>query len=152
MPRRSAGILPYRLHDGVLEVFLVHPGGPFWARKDLGAWSIAKGEYAPPEPALQAAVREFEEETGHRLPGPFRALSPVRLASGKLIDSWITEVDWDLTTFKSNTFELEIPRGSGRLKTYPEVDRVAWFDLDTALRKVHPGQAPLLHELKHLVG
>ena len=152
MPKRSAGILPYRLHNGVLEVFLVHPGGPFWARKDLGAWSIAKGEYVPPEPALEAAVREFAEETGHQLSGPFQALAPVRLASGKIIDAWLTETERDLSTFQSNTFELEVPRGSGHFKTYPEVDRVAWFDLDTALRKIHAGQAPLLHELRRLVG
>jgi predicted NUDIX family NTP pyrophosphohydrolase len=152
MPKRSAGILPYRRRDGGCEVFLVHPGGPFWARKDLGAWSIAKGEYQVPEPALQAAVREFEEETGHRLPGPFRPLSAVRLASGKVIDAWCTEADWDLATFKSNTFELEYPKGSGVTKTYPEVDRVAWFDVDTAQRKIHAGQLPLLHELKRLLG
>src|SRR6478609_2149307 len=102
----------YRRTDAMVEVLLVHPGGPFWARKDLGAWSIAKGEYQPPEPALQAAVREFEEETGHLLPGPFLALTPVRLASGKTIDAWFTEADWDLATFRSNTFEVEYPRGS----------------------------------------
>lgn len=150
MAKRSAGILPYRFRDGVLQVFLVHPGGPFWARKDLGAWSIAKGEYQPPEPALQAAVREFQEETGHLLPGPFHALSPVRLRSGKMIDAWVTEADWDLSTFASNTFELEYPKGSGVVKTYAEVDRVEWFDVDTALRKILAGQAPLLHELKRL--
>lgn len=151
MAKRSAGILPYRLRGGVCEVLLAHPGGPFWARKDLGAWSIAKGEYLPPESALQAAMREFEEETGHRLSGPFRALSPVRLASGKIIEAWVTEADWNLSTFRSNTFELEIPKGSGVMKRFPEVDRVAWFDLDTALQKIHPGQAPLLLELKRLL-
>jgi len=151
MPKRSAGILPYRFRDGACEVFLVHPGGPFWAHKDWGAWSIAKGEYQPPEPALQAAVREFDEETGHRLGGPFRALTPVRLAGGKVIDAWITEADRDLATFKSNTFELEYPKGSGVTRTYPEVDRVAWFDLDTALRKIHASQAPLLQELIRLL-
>ena len=151
MPKRSAGILPYRFRGGTCEVFLVHPGGPFWARKDWGAWSIAKGEYQPPEPALQAAVREFDEETGLRLEGPFRALTPVRMASGKVIDAWITEADWDLAKFKSNTFELEYPKGSGVMRTYPEVDRVAWFDLDTALRKIHAAQAPLLHELMRLL-
>jgi predicted NUDIX family NTP pyrophosphohydrolase len=144
----SAGLLLYRVVDGVVEVLIGHPGGPFWARKDDGAWSIAKGEFAPPEGALDAAVREFEEETGHRLPGPFEPLRPVRLKSGKLIEAWATEHDWDLAGFRSNTFELEMPQGSGVFKTYPEADRAQWFDLDTALRKIHAGQAPLLHELR----
>jgi predicted NUDIX family NTP pyrophosphohydrolase len=148
MTKRSAGIVPYRRAGAAWQVLLVHPGGPFWARKDDGAWSIAKGEFEPPEAALDAAVREFEEETGHRLPGPFQPLKPVRLKSGKLIEAWATEHDWDLVGFRSNTFELELPKGSGRFKTFPEADRAQWFDFDTALRKIHPGQADLLIELR----
>ena len=149
MAKRSAGILPYRRRDGALQVLLVHPGGPFWARKDAGAWSIAKGEYAAPEPALDAAIREFEEETGHRLPGPFVVLEPVRLKSGKVIDAWATEADWDLSGFRSNTFELEYPKGV--VKTYPEVDRIEWFAIDVAVMKIHQGQANLLRQLQALL-
>jgi len=145
MSKRSAGILPYRRHGGTWQVLLVHPGGPFWARKDLGAWSIAKGEYLPPEPALDAAVREFEEETGHRPTGPFVALQPVRLKSGKVIDAWATEADWDLSTFRSNTFELVDAKGV--VRRYAEVDRIEWFALDAAAQKIHSGQAPLLAQL-----
>jgi len=147
--KRSAGLLPYRRHGSAWQALLVHPGGPFWARKDAGAWSIAKGEYALPEPALQAALREFEEETAHRLPGPFVPLQPVRLKSGKVIEAWATEADWDLSTFRSNTFELEFP--TGVVKTYPEVDRIEWFNLDVALHKIHPGQQPLLLQLQEML-
>jgi len=150
MSKRSAGIVPYRRHDGAWQVLLVHPGGPFWMRKDLGAWSIAKGEYLPSEPALQAAVREFEEETGHSLPGPFVALQPVRLKSGKLIDAWATEADWDLSTFRSNTFELVDAKGI--VRRYAEVDRIEWFTFEAAAAKIHPGQAPLLLQLRALLG
>ena len=149
MSKRSAGILPYRRHDGTWQVLLVHPGGPFWARKDLGAWSIAKGEYLPPEPPLNAAVREFEEETGHRLAGPFVALRPVRLKSGKVIDAWATEADWDLSTFRSNTFEVVDAKGVAR--RYAEVDRIEWFAFDVAAQKVNAGQVPLLMELQAML-
>jgi predicted NUDIX family NTP pyrophosphohydrolase len=150
MPKRSAGILPYRKRDGAWQVLLVHPGGPFWARKEAGAWSIAKGEYAPPEPALEAAIREFAEETGHLLPGPFQPLQPVRLKSGKVIDAWATASDWDLSNFRSNTFELAGRQGGSR--TYPEVDRIEWFSLDVARDKIHAGQAALLVQLEALLG
>jgi predicted NUDIX family NTP pyrophosphohydrolase len=149
--KRSAGLLPYRRHGDAWQVLLVHPGGPFWARKDEGAWSIAKGEYQHPEPALQAALREFREETGFDASGPFQALTPVRLKSGKIVDAWATPADFDAAAFSSNTFELEVPRGSGVMKTFPEVDRVEWFDLATAQRKIHPGQLALLHELERLL-
>jgi predicted NUDIX family NTP pyrophosphohydrolase len=148
MAKRSAGIVPYRRHDGQWQVLLVHPGGPFWARKDDGAWSIAKGEVDADESTLDTAVREFQEETGRLLPGPFQPLRAVRLKSGKVIDAWATEHDWDLAGFESNTFALETPRGSGVFKTFPEVDRVQWFDLDTAMRKIHAGQMALLVELR----
>lgn len=150
MSKRSAGILPYRRCGGAWQVLLVHPGGPFWARRDLGAWSIAKGEYMPPEPPLQAAVREFEEETGHRLPGPFVALQPVRLKSGKVIDAWATQADWDLSTFRSNTFELV--NAKGVVRRYPEVDRIEWFGLEAARQKINAGQVPLLVQLQAILG
>jgi predicted NUDIX family NTP pyrophosphohydrolase len=149
MSKRSAGILPYRRHGGTWQVLLVHPGGAFWARKDLGAWSIAKGEYLPPESALDAAVREFDEETGHRPPGPFVALQPVRLKSGKLIDAWATEADWDLSTFRSNTFELVDAKGM--VRRYAEVDRIEWFTFEVAAQKINPGQAPLLTQLQAIL-
>lgn len=149
MSKRSAGILPYRRQGGAWQVLLVHPGGPFWARKDRAAWSIAKGEYAPSEPPLDAAVREFEEETGHHLPGPFIALAPVRLKSGKVIDAWATQADWDLSTFRSNTFEMVNAKGVAR--RYPEVDRIEWFSFDEAAQRINPGQVPLLKELQAML-
>jgi len=149
--KRSAGILPYRRHGGAWQVLLVHPGGPFWARKDDGAWSIAKGEYQEPEVGLQAAVREFREETGFDLTGPFIALTPVRLKGGKVVEAWATQADLDASAFRSNTFELELPKGSGVMRSFPEVDRIEWFDLDAAQRKINPGQVALLLELQRLV-
>jgi predicted NUDIX family NTP pyrophosphohydrolase len=149
--KRSAGILPYRRTGGSWQVLLVHPGGPFWARKDDGAWSIAKGEYQAPEPGLQAALREFREETGFDLPGPFRALAPVRLKSGKVVEAWATPADIDVSAFRSNTFELEYPKGSGLTGSFPEVDRIDWFDLATARRKINAGQVALLLELQGLL-
>jgi predicted NUDIX family NTP pyrophosphohydrolase len=149
--KRSAGVLPYRRRGDSWQVLLVHPGGPFWARKDDGAWSIAKGEYRAPEPGLQAAVREFREETGFDLPGPFRALAPVRLKSGKVVEAWATPADIDVTGFRSNTFELEYPKGSGAIGTFPEVDRIDWFDLATARRKINVAQVALLLELQSIL-
>jgi predicted NUDIX family NTP pyrophosphohydrolase len=149
--KRSAGILPYRRTGASWQVLLVHPGGPFWVRKDDGAWSIAKGEYQAPEPGLQAALREFREETGFDLPGPFRALAPVRLKSGKVVEAWATPADIDVSAFRSNTFELEYPKGSGLTGSFPEVDRIDWFDLATARRKINPGQVALLLELQGLL-
>jgi predicted NUDIX family NTP pyrophosphohydrolase len=146
--KRSAGILPYRRTGAPWQVLLVHPGGPFWARKDDGAWSIAKGEYQALEPGLQAALREFREETGFDLPGPFRALAPVRLKSGKVVEAWATPADIDVSAFRSNTFELEYPKGSGLTGSFPEVDRIDWFDLATARRKINAGQVALLLELQ----
>jgi predicted NUDIX family NTP pyrophosphohydrolase len=149
--KRSAGILPYRRSGDTWQVLLVHPGGPFWAKKDDGAWSIAKGEYEDPEPGLQAALREFREETGFDLLGPFHALTPVRLKSRKIVEAWATPADLDVSVFKSNTFELEYPKGSGMFRTFPEVDRIEWFDLATARRKINPGQAGLLSELESIL-
>jgi predicted NUDIX family NTP pyrophosphohydrolase len=143
----SAGILPYRQRDGVWEVLLVHPGGPFWARKDLGAWSIAKGEYEPGEDPFQAAVREFEEETGFRPAGAFARLRAQRQPSGKLIDAWAVEMDCDASRARSNLFEMEWPKGSGRMQRFPEVDRAAWFTFAQAARRIRPAQRGFLEEL-----
>ena len=151
MARRSAGILLYRLAGREPEVLLVHPGGPFWARKDEGAWSIAKGECEPSEPGLQAALRELREETGFEPPGPFHALAPVRLKSGKVVEAWATLAELDAATFRSNRFEIEYPPRSGKMRSFPEVDRVEWFDLATAKRKIHPGQLALLQELEGML-
>jgi predicted NUDIX family NTP pyrophosphohydrolase len=148
MPRVSAGILPYRLRSGRLEVLLVHPGGPFWARKDAGAWSIAKGEIDPDEDPLAAAIREFEEETGHAPSGDFLRLTSVRQPGGKLVHAWAVELEWDPSNLASNDFEMEWPRGSGRTRRFPEVDRAEWFDDDEALRRVLAGQRRFIEELR----
>lgn len=151
MSKRSAGILPYRHHTGAWEVLLTHPGGPFWAQLDVGVWSIAKGEYDPPEAPLDAAIREFHEETGHWPIGPFRPLAPQRTKSGKVIQAWATLDDWDGTGFVSNTFTLEQPKGSGIRRTFAEVDRIGWFDLTTAWIKIHPSQQGFIRELEGLL-
>ncbi len=146
----SAGILLYRRREDTVEVLLAHPGGPFFARKDEGAWSIPKGLYEPaldPDP-LAAAVREFAEEVGSAPPpGPYLELEPVRLAGGKRVLAWAVEGDVDPATATSNTFELEYPRGSGRVRSYPEIDRVEWFSFSAGRPKINPGQAPLLDQL-----
>jgi predicted NUDIX family NTP pyrophosphohydrolase len=147
MPRTSAGLLPYRRRGGRLEVFLVHPGGPFWRNRDEHAWSVAKGEVEQHEDLLSAARREFAEETGLALPGPATPLAPVRQPSGKLVHVWAIEADIDPSTIRSNVFPLEWPPRSGILRQFPEVDRAAWFDLDAARSRIHKGQVPLLHEL-----
>ncbi len=144
-------MLPYRRSGDGWQVLLVHPGGPFWAGKDDGAWSIAKGEYQAPEQGLQAALREFREETGLDLPGPYRALAPVRLKSGKVVEAWAAPADVDVTSFRSNTFEMEYPKGSGVIRSFPEVDRIEWFDLATAQRRINPGQVGLLLELRSIL-
>ena len=147
MPKTSAGILLYRTQSGRLEVLLVHPGGPFWARKDLGSWSIAKGEYEEGEDPLQAALREFFEETGFRPAGPFLPLTQRKQASGKLVDAWATESDWDTSRLVSNTFSMEWPKGSGRVREFPEVDRAEWFEISEAMRRINSAQAGFIDEL-----
>ena len=147
MPRRSAGLLMYRRSGGTLEVLLVHPGGPFWMKKDAGAWSIPKGEYEAGEEALAAAAREFQEETGLVARGPYTRLTPIRQPGGKVVEAWAFEGDCDAESLKSTTFSLEWPRGSGRRQEFPEVDRAGWFGLDEARRKILPAQAALLDEL-----
>lgn len=150
--QRSAGLLAYRLRDGMPELFLAHPGGPFWKNKDEGAWSIPKGEIDPDEDPLKAAQREFREETGQSVDGVFLPLDPVKIASGKVIVAWAVEHDLDAAAIASNSFEIEWPPRSGRRQAFPEVDRAAWFDGPTALRKITPGQVPLLLQLLERLG
>jgi predicted NUDIX family NTP pyrophosphohydrolase len=147
MPKMSAAILPYRLTEGRLEVFLVHPGGPFWAGRDLGAWSLAKGEFESPEDPRDAAKREFMEETGFEVIGDLVRLEPRKQPGGKLIYAWAIEASYDPRELRSNTFTLEWPRGSGTQREFPEVDRAAWFDIDEARRRLLPGQVPFIEEL-----
>ncbi len=151
MPKISAGIVMYRMRDGVLQVFLVHPGGPFWAGKDLGAWSIPKGLLNPDEDPLAAAQREFEEETGFKVPGHFIPLAPVKLKSGKVVQAWAVEGDCDPSAIRSNTFSMEWPPRSGRQQEFPEVDRAAWFEFEEAKKKINQGQVGLLEELQHIL-
>jgi predicted NUDIX family NTP pyrophosphohydrolase len=150
--KQSAGILLYRRANPTLEVFLVHPGGPFWKNKDAGVWTIPKGEFTNDEPALDAAVREFREETGVTLKGPFQPLSPIRQKGGKRVYAWATAGDLDPTQLVSNTFELEWPPKSGKSQTFPEVDRGAWFSLADASRQINPAQIPFLEELEETLG
>jgi predicted NUDIX family NTP pyrophosphohydrolase len=138
----------YRRREGALEVLLVHPGGPFWARKDAGAWSIPKGEIDPTEEPLAAARREFTEETGFPAEGHFHPLAPITQAGGKIVQAWAFEGDVDPAALQSNTFSIEWPSRSGRQKTFAEVDRAAWFPLDVARRKINLAQAALLDELE----
>jgi predicted NUDIX family NTP pyrophosphohydrolase len=147
MPKRSAGILMYRRSENGLEVLLVHPGGPFWAKKDLGAWSIPKGEYSDAEDALAVAVREFEEETGLRPQGDLQSLGELVQPGRKIVTAWAVEGDFDIATLKSNVFELEWPPKSGRKASFPEVDRAEWFSLDEARRRILPGQQEFLARL-----
>jgi predicted NUDIX family NTP pyrophosphohydrolase len=152
MPKTSAGILLFRRAGDSVELFLVHPGGPFFRNKDAGAWSIPKGELNDGEAPLDAARREFQEETGFSPEGNFLPLSPVRQASGKVVRAWAVEGDFDPARLRSNTFEREWPPGSGRLQRFPEVDRAAWFPPGEATRRINPGQAPLIGELLALIG
>jgi len=147
MPKQSAGILLYRYLSNQLQVFLVHPGGPFFKNKDAGAWSIPKGEFLDDEEPLPAAKREFLEETGQLVDGLFIKLSPVKLKSGKMVHAWAVEGDIDHNTVTSNVFEIEWPPRSGKMATFPEVDRAAWFDVDEALVKVNAAQVKLIEEL-----
>lgn len=153
MKPRSAGLLLYRHRGPVLEVLLVHPGGPFWAKRDEGAWSVPKGEIGPDEDPLVAARREFEEELGStpNFAGEPLALEPVKQRGGKVVVAWVQEAEFDPATLRSNTFEMEWPPRSGRTKAFPEVDRAAWFAIDEARCKLLAGQLPLLAELERRV-
>ncbi len=144
MPQLSAGILMHRGGPGSREVFLVHPGGPYWKNKDDGAWSIPKGRYDAGEEPLAAAKREFEEETGIAVDGSFVALGQFKQPSGKLITAFALKGDCDATCIRSNDFSMEWPPRSGRMQTFPEVDRAAWFSLEEARVKMAKGQRPIL--------
>ncbi len=153
MAKRSAGILLYRGAGPSLEVLLVHPGGPFWAKKDLGAWSIPKGEYDEGEDPLAVAKREYAEELGSPLPaGEFIELGEIVQPSRKAVTAIAFEGEFDPGALKSNSFELEWPPKSGRKQSFPEVDRAAWFALEEARKKILPGQAPFLDRLRERLG
>jgi predicted NUDIX family NTP pyrophosphohydrolase len=147
MPKESAGLLLYRIRDSRYEVFLIHPGGPFWAKKDDAAWSIPKGEFAAGEEPLAAARREFTEETGFIAAGPFVELGTIKSSPGKLLHAFAAPAELDPAKIVSNTFELEWPPRSGRRAAFPEVDRAAWFPLEVAATKLHRGQVELLARL-----
>jgi predicted NUDIX family NTP pyrophosphohydrolase len=149
---QSAGVLLYRRHGDGVEVLLVHPGGPFWQRKDEGAWSLPKGEFVEGEAPEAAARREFTEETGLTLDVELIALTPVRQRSGKMIHPFAGEADLDVSDICSNVFSMEWPPRSGRMAEFPEVDRAGWFELGSAARKINPGQRPILEELARRVG
>lgn len=153
MPKLSAAILLFRRGADGVEVFLVHPGGPFWAKKDLGAWSLPKGEYARQEDPLNAALREFEEETSFRLEsGNLLPLGELKQPSGKIVTAWALEKDVDAALVKSNLFEMEWPPKSGQRQEFPEVDRAGWFPLAEAREKLLKGQAGFLDRLTETLG
>jgi predicted NUDIX family NTP pyrophosphohydrolase len=147
MAKQTAGILAYRRRNGAIEVFLAHPGGPFWAKKDLAAWSIPKGEFVDPEAPLDAARREFAEEIGQSVDGAFIALTPCKPKGGKIIYAFAVEADVDAAKVESNLFEMEWPPHSGKMQSFPEVDRAAWFGIEDARTRLHKGQLPILEEL-----
>jgi predicted NUDIX family NTP pyrophosphohydrolase len=152
VPKRSAGILLYRRRDGAVEVLLVHPGGPLWASRDLGAWSIPKGEYGQDEDPLAVALREFEEETGQRPPqADLVELGEVRQRGGKVVTAWAAPGDLDPAAITSNTFTLEWPPRSGMMRECPEVDRAGWFDLEAARRQLVAGQVGFVDRLSELL-
>jgi len=151
MSKHSAGLLIYRRRANALQVLLVHPGGPFWAKKDAGVWSIPKGEYADPEIPLDVATREFHEETGYTASGPFVALGTVTQSGGKIVTAWACEGDYDASAIRSNTFVMEWPPKSGIQREFPEVDRAGWFTLDEAIKKILPAQREFLDRLQKLI-
>ncbi len=153
MPKLSAGLLVYRRGAPGPEVLLVHPGGPYWARKDEGAWSIPKGEYEPDEDPLEVALREFEEEIGKTPPDPADAVSlaELRQPSGKIVSAWAMEGDLDVEDVRSNTFEMEWPPRSGRMQEFPEVDRAGWFGVEEARRKILRGQVGFIDRLEEVL-
>jgi predicted NUDIX family NTP pyrophosphohydrolase len=150
MAKQSAGLLVYRKRGGNLEVFLVHPGGPFWQNKDSGAWSIPKGEFATGDDPLEVAKREFQEETSVPIDGSFTRLEPITQRGGKTVYAWIVEADVDGSKVKSNTFSMEWPPRSGNMEEFPEVDRGEWFDMETASKKINDRQCEFLRQLQAL--
>ncbi len=151
MPKNSAGILLYRFNAKNLEVLLVHPGGPYWVKKEVGAWSIPKGEIEPHENLLQAAIRETQEETGIKVQGNFIPLTSLKQKSGKVIHIWALQKNVETSKIRSNTFEMEWPPRSGHKKVFPEIDKADWFGIVKAQIKIVPGQLPFLIELEKLV-
>ena len=151
MTKRSAGVLLYRFRACEPEVLLVHPGGPIWAKRDAGAWSIPKGEPSPDEDILAAAKRELREETGLSVEGPFLPLEPVRQPGGKIVHAWAVAGDGDVESITSNTFSMEWPPRSGQTRQFPEVDRAAWFGLSDARHKITKGQVVLIDQLRRLL-
>ena len=149
--KKSAGILIYKKLKDELQVLLVHPGGPFWKNKDAGAWSIPKGEFNADEEPLAAAKREFEEETGLAISGKFLPLTPVKQKSGKMIYAWAVENDIELSSVKSNLFEMEWPPRSGKTQSFPEIDKASWFTVNEAKKKIVPGQFSFIQELLQLL-
>jgi predicted NUDIX family NTP pyrophosphohydrolase len=152
MPKHSAGILLYRFREGNLEFFLVHPGGPFWARKDKAAWSIPKGEYEEGEDPMEAAKRELAEETGIDLDSPLIDLGEIRQPSRKIVHAWAASQDIDPSSISSNTFKMEWPPNSGRIQEFPETDRAAWYPTSVAKTKLHKGQVGFIHKLREMLG
>lgn len=152
MKKKSAGILAYRFRNKLLEILLVHPGGPYFANKDLGVWSIPKGEFTDEEDPLVAAKREFHEETGFEIKGAFKKLSPIVQKGGKTVFAWATEQDINTTGFKSNTFEIEWPPKSGKYQEYPEIDKAKWFTIPVGREKINESQVALINELIEILG
>ena len=152
MSVRSAGLLLYKYVDSQLQLMLVHPGGPFWVKRDDGAWSIPKGLYEQGENPLQAAKREFKEETGYEIEGHFIDLGEIKQPSGKIIRAWAIECDIDTANIVSNTFRLEWPRHSGHVNEYPETDKGDWFEIDQARRKILKGQIGFIEKLLEVLG
>lgn len=149
--KKAAGLLLFRRGKSGLEVFLGHPGGPFWAKKDAGAWAIPKGAIEEGEDPLAAAKREFQEETGFAIHGSFIPLTPLKQRGGKLVSAWAVEFDCDADAVQSNTFKIEWPPRSGKHHEFPEIDRAQWFDLENAKRKILPSQLPFLDELERIL-
>ena len=152
MGKKSAGILAWRLNDKVLEVLLAHPGGPFFSNKDLGSWTIPKGEIEEGEDPLAAAQREFAEELGMEIAGPFLPLTPIKQKGGKQVYAWAVDASsLQIEQFQSNTFSMEWPLHSGKMKEFPEIDKAEWFTLAVSKQKVNAAQVPLLEELDKIV-
>ena len=152
MKKKSAGILAYRKKGRQHEVFLVHPGGPYWTKRDLSAWSIPKGEFEEGEDPFKAARREFREETGSGITGEFMALEPVRQPGGKMVYAWAVESDLDASGIESNLFDMEWPPRSGKTEKFPEVDKAGWFSFEVARQKIVKGQIPILEQLELKLG